>query len=50
MVHSKADDKARLVLVTGVKGGRPGLEVEPPLVIYREDGGYTEQVSRMFLP
>ncbi len=50
MVHSKVDDPARLVLVTGVKGGRPGLEVEPPLVIYREDGDYTGEVARKFLP
>jgi len=50
MVHSKTGDPARLVLVTGVKGGRPGLEVEPPLVIYRDDGDYTEAVAGMFLP
>ncbi len=51
MVHSKVGDAARLVLITGVKGGRPGgLEVEPPLVIYREEGGYTEEVAGMFIP
>jgi len=50
MVHSKTGDPARLVLVTGVKGGRPGLAVEPPLVIYRDDGDYTEEVAGMFLP
>ncbi|MCP3951176.1 MAG: tRNA1(Val) (adenine(37)-N6)-methyltransferase [Desulfobacterales bacterium] len=51
MVHSKTSDPARLVLITGVKGGRPGgLEVEPPLVIYRADGDYTREVARKFLP
>jgi tRNA1Val (adenine37-N6)-methyltransferase len=50
MVHSKTGDPARLVLITGVKGGRPDLEVEPPLVIYREDGDYTREVARKFLP
>lgn len=50
MVHSKTGDPARLVLVTGVKGGRPALEVEPPLVIYRDDGDYTQEVAGMFLP
>jgi len=50
MVHSKTGDPARLVLVTGVKGGRPGLEVEPPLVIYGDHGDYTEEVAGMFLP
>jgi len=50
MVHSKVGDAARLVLITGVKGGRPGLAVEPPLVIYQDDGDYTREVARMFLP
>ena len=50
MVHSKTGGPARLVLITGVKGGRPGLEVEPPLVIYRDDGDYTREVARKFLP
>ena len=50
MVHSKMGDAARLVLITGVKGGRPGLEVESPLVIYRDDGDYTREVARKFLP
>jgi len=49
MVHSKAGDAARLVLVSGTKGGRPGLEVEPPLVIYEEDGRYSAEVEGMFL-
>ena len=49
-VHSKAGETARLFLMTGVKGGRPGMEVEPPLIIYKEDGTYTEEVAGMFLP
>lgn len=48
MVHSKREEGARLVLLTAVKGGRPGLAVEPPLVIYRADGAYTPEVARSF--
>ena len=47
-VHSKAGDAARLILLSGVKGGRPGLAVERPLVIYREQGAYTAEVAGMF--
>ena len=47
-VHSRMGEPARLVLVSGVKGGRPGLEVEPPLVIYEGDGAYTAEVEAMF--
>ena len=49
-VHSKEGSKARLVLITGVKGGRPGLDVEQPLIIYRDDRSYTDEVARLFRP
>ncbi len=48
MVHSRPASPARLVVVTGIKGGRPGLEVGPPLALYREDGTYTRAVEAMF--
>ena len=48
MIHSKPSSPARLVAVTGNKGGRPGLEVGPPLVLYHEDGTYTRAVEAMF--
>jgi tRNA1Val (adenine37-N6)-methyltransferase len=47
-IHSRIEEPARLVLVSGVKGGRPALDVEPPLVIYKEDGAYTAEVEAMF--
>jgi len=49
LVHSQSEEGARLVLITAVKGGRPGLTVEPPLVIYRPDGRYTSEMERAFL-
>lgn len=49
-VHSRRDTAARLVLVEGNKGGRPGMTVAPPLIIYRENGDYTGEVARMFTP
>jgi tRNA1Val (adenine37-N6)-methyltransferase len=49
-VHAKAHDPGRLVLVSGVKGGRPGAAVHEPLVVYRPDGTYTEKVQAMFDP
>jgi tRNA1Val (adenine37-N6)-methyltransferase len=52
LIHSKAgaDADARLVLVEGVKRGNSGLIAGPPLFIYREDGGYTDEIQRMFAP
>ncbi|MEE4112912.1 MAG: tRNA1(Val) (adenine(37)-N6)-methyltransferase [Desulfobacteraceae bacterium] len=48
MIHARPASPARLVVVTGIKGGRPGLEVRPPLDLYREDGTYTRAVEAMF--
>jgi tRNA1Val (adenine37-N6)-methyltransferase len=48
MIHSNAASAARLVAVVASKGGRPGLEIAPPLFLYREDGRYTPAVEAMF--
>lgn len=50
MIHSRADEPAKRILVEGKKGGRPGLTVAPPLVIYQPDGVYTEEIDQMFRP
>lgn len=49
-VHSRSGDEARLVVAEGVKGGNPGLIVDPPLYIYRSEGVYTDEVGAMFFP
>jgi tRNA1Val (adenine37-N6)-methyltransferase len=46
-VHSFAGDEALLVLLEGVKGGRPGAAVDKPLTIYRGVKQYTDEVSAM---
>jgi tRNA1Val (adenine37-N6)-methyltransferase len=51
MIHSRQDVGAKMVLLEGCKGGRPGLEVEKPLFIYENSGierDYTEEVLRMY--
>jgi len=50
MVHSRIDSEAKLVLVEGIKGGRRGVCVESPLLLYGSDGRYTDAVFRMFAP
>jgi tRNA1Val (adenine37-N6)-methyltransferase len=49
-VHAKSHDPARLVLVSGIKGGRSGAVVHEPLVIYQTNGTYTNRVQAMFAP
>ena len=48
MVHSGPESNAKMVLIEGVKGARPGVIIAPPLTIYNEGGDYTEEISRMF--
>ncbi|MDD2390275.1 MAG: tRNA1(Val) (adenine(37)-N6)-methyltransferase [Desulfobacterales bacterium] len=50
LVHSREGEEARLVLIKGLKGGRPGIRIAPPLVIYRNDGSYTDELRQMFEP
>lgn len=50
MIHSKSGENAKLVMVKGVKGGRPGAIIENPLVIYNSDGVYTSQIEVMMKP
>jgi tRNA1Val (adenine37-N6)-methyltransferase len=44
-VHSFAGDAALLVLAEAVKGGRSGVEVAPPLVVYRAAKEYSDEVA-----
>lgn len=48
MIHSHSLCDAKLVLVEGLKGGKPGLKIAPPLIIYAENGEYSDEVQAMF--
>lgn len=47
-VHNDTDSVSKIMLVEAVKGGRVGLKVERPLVLYQKDGSYTEEVRTMY--
>ena len=49
-IYSKNNSESKLVIVEGVKGGRTGAKIVSPLVIYSDDGTYTDEVNRMFMP
>ena len=50
MVHPVQDASANLILIEGIKGGRSGLKVAPPLIVYEKNGDYTDELQRMFEP
>lgn len=47
-VCSKIGEKPWLVLVSGKKGGKPGLEVEKDFAVYDENGEYTEEMQNIY--
>lgn len=47
MVHSKPGSRGEFVLVEGVKGGGEELGVLAPLYIYKEEGGYSDELEIM---
>ncbi len=51
MIHPRQGAAARMALLEGRKGGRPGLQVEKPLYIYKNTTAgrdYTEEVLQMY--
>ena len=50
LIHSSQDTDAKLVLIEGVKDGRPGLKAAPSLILYDSNGDYTKEVKPMFAP
>ena len=49
-IHSTLRSEAKMILVEGKKGSRPGIEIGPALIIYGPDGDYTDEVEKMFAP
>ena len=48
LVHPYIDKEPNMVLVEGMRGGRPRMQVEPPLVVYDKDGRYTQELLEMY--
>ena len=44
LVHSGIHKKPNMLLVEGIRGAQPGLEVLPPLIVYGENGQYTQEI------
>jgi tRNA1(Val) A37 N6-methylase TrmN6 len=48
LVHPYPDKKPKFLLVEGVRGARPGLEVLPPLFVYSAPGEYSRQIKEYY--
>lgn len=47
-IHPFADKEASMVLVAGKKGGNDIVKVEPPVILYKEPGVYTDRVWEIY--
>ncbi|MCS7232716.1 MAG: methyltransferase [Synergistetes bacterium] len=48
-VHSKINEDAEFILVKGVRDGSPSIKVSCPLILYNEDGSYTEELKKIYM-
>ncbi|MBP2656572.1 MAG: hypothetical protein H6Q73_4141 [Firmicutes bacterium] len=45
LVYPSIERKPRFLLVEGVRGAKPGLDVLPPLFVYGSDGKYSKEIN-----
>ncbi len=48
LVYPYADKEPNMVLIEGVRGGKPRLTVEKPLIVYKEENVYTDEVKNLY--
>ncbi|MBP2645458.1 MAG: hypothetical protein H6Q75_898 [Firmicutes bacterium] len=48
LVFPTVEKKPKFLLVEGVRGARPGLEVLPPLFVFRPDGSYSQEITSYY--
>lgn len=47
-IYPKINKEPNLVLIKATKCGRPFLKVEKPLIVYNEDGSYTDEILKIY--
>lgn len=47
-IHPKEDKEANILLIEGVKNGKPGIKILPPIFSHNNDGSYTKQIEQFF--
>lgn len=48
LVYPYVDREPNMVLIEGLRGGRPRLTVEKPLIVYQENGKYTNEIYEIY--
>ena len=48
MVYPYIDKEPNMVLIEGCRGGKPRMTVEKPLIVYKEQGKYTDEIYEVY--
>lgn len=48
LVHSYSGSKPKLILVKAIKNAKSFLNIEEPLIIYHQDGSYTDEILQIY--
>lgn len=48
LVHPFIDKEPNMVLIEGLRGGKPRITVEKPLIVYKEPGVYTDEIYEIY--
>lgn len=48
LVYPYVDREPNMVLVEGLRGGKPRMTVEKPLIVYKECGKYTDEIIEIY--
>lgn len=48
MVHPYVNREANMVLIEAVRGGGPLLKMEAPVVVFNENGEYSEEIRTTY--
>lgn len=48
LVSHKAESAPNLILVEARRGGKPGLAIESPLILAKDDGSDTEEIQKIY--
>lgn len=47
-IYPKINKPANLIIVKAIKGAKPELKMKEPLIIYGEDGEYTDEIKKIY--
>ncbi|CFJ38652.1 Predicted O-methyltransferase [Mycobacterium tuberculosis] len=48
LVYPRRDAEPNMVLIEGMKGGKPELRIQPPLIVYENGEEYCEELQEIY--